>query len=115
MADVYRLFYPRFQDGDQVRGSVVQKPKGTGRRYVVIELDRDTGTGARRRKWHSGFGSKREADRGLARMLTAQGEGIYVQPQRLTLASFLTELWLPAIESTVRPTPFHSYSRHVGL
>lgn len=98
-----------------MRGSVVQKPKGTGRWYVVIELDRDPGTGARRRKWHSGFGSKREADRGLARMLVAQDEGIYVQPHRLTLARFLTEQWLPAIESTVRPTTFHGYSRHVGL
>jgi len=98
-----------------VRGSVVQKPKGTGRWYVVIELDRDPGTGARRRKWHSGFSSKREADRGLAKMLAAQDEGIYVQPHRLTLARFLTEQWLPAIESTVRPTTFHGYSRHVEL
>lgn len=98
-----------------MRGSVVQKPKGTGRWYVVIDLDRDPGTGARRRKWHSGFGSKREAERGLAKMLAARDEGIYVQPRRLTLGNFLSEQWLPAIESTVRPTTFHGYSRHVAL
>jgi hypothetical protein len=33
-----------------MRGSVVQKPRGSGRWYVVIEMDRDPGTGARRRK-----------------------------------------------------------------
>jgi len=48
-------------------------------------------------------------------MLSAQDEGVYVQPHRLTLARFLTEHWLPAIESTVRPTTFHGYSRHVEL
>lgn len=98
-----------------MRGSVVQKPKGTGRWYVVIEMERDQGTGARRRKWHSGFASKRDAERGLARMLTAQDEGLYIEPRRLTLAVFLTEQWLPAIESTVRPTTFHAYRSHVEL
>jgi len=98
-----------------MRGSVVQKPKGTGRWYVLIELDRDPGTGARRRKWHSGFATKRDADRGLARLLADQDDGAYVAPRRLTLGSFLLEHWLPAIESTVRPTTFDGYRRHVDL
>ena len=29
-----------------MRGSVVQKPVGSGRWYVVVEMDRDPGTGA---------------------------------------------------------------------
>jgi integrase len=48
-------------------------------------------------------------------MLTAQDEGAYVSPTRLTLGTYLTNQWLPAIESTVRPTTFHGYRRHVAL
>jgi Arm DNA-binding domain len=51
-----------------MRGAVVQKPKGTGRWYVVLDLDRD-GTGRRRQKWHSGFRTKREAEKGLTALL----------------------------------------------
>jgi integrase len=98
-----------------MRGSVVQKPKGSGRWYVVLELDRDPGNGARRRKWHSGFASKRDADRGLARLLASRDEGRYVSPRRLTFGAYLTDRWLPAIESTVRPTTFHGYRSHVRL
>ena len=98
-----------------MRGSVVQKPKGSGRWYVVLELDRDPGTGARRRKWHSGFASKRDADRGLARLLASRDEGMYISPQRLNFGAYLTDQWLPAIESTVRSTTFHGYRSHVRL
>ena len=45
-------------------GSVVQKPKGSGRWYVVVELDRDA-NGQRRQKWHSGYRTRREAEKGL--------------------------------------------------
>jgi len=52
---------------------------------------------------------------GLARLLADQDDGAYVAPRRLTLGSFLLEHWLPAIESTVRPTTFDGYRRHVDL
>ena len=41
-------------------GSVQKKG---GRWYVKIELDSDPGTGRRRQKWHSGFSTRREAER----------------------------------------------------
>ncbi len=43
-----------------MRGSVIQKPAGRGRWYVVLDMGRD-GTGRRRQKWHSGYRSKRDA------------------------------------------------------
>lgn len=115
-----RDFCPNFcptvaEGGGDVRGSVLQKPKGTGRWYVQIELDRDPGTGKRRRKWHSGYANKREAERALARMLADKDTGTYVAPQKLTLRAYLTEHWLPAIESTVRPTTFNGYRSHVEI
>jgi integrase len=94
---------------------VVQKPTGSGRWYVVVELDRDPGSGARQRKWHSGFATKREAERGLAKILASRDEGAYVSPKRLTLGRYLEDHWLPVIESTVRSTTFHGYRSHVRL
>lgn len=50
-----------------MRGSVVKK--GT-RWYVKIELDPDAGTGRRRQKWHSGYSTKREAERARIDLLS---------------------------------------------
>jgi integrase len=97
-----------------MRGAVVQKPKGTGRWYVVLDLDRD-GTGRRRQKWHSGFRTKREAEKGLTALLAAQDTGTYVAPQKITLGEYLADRWLPAIEATVRPTTFAGYRAHVRV
>jgi hypothetical protein len=69
-----------------MRGAVVQKPKGTGRCYVVLDLDRD-GTGRRRQKWHSGFRTKREAEKDLTALLAAHDTGTYVAPQKITMGN----------------------------
>jgi integrase len=97
-----------------MRGAVVQKPKGTGRWYVVLDHDRD-GTGRRRQKWHSGFRTKREAEKGLTALLAAQDTGTYVAPQKITLGEYLADRWLPAIEATVRVTTFAGYRAHVRV
>ncbi len=98
-----------------MRGSVVQKPSGSGRWYVVVDMDRDPGTGARRRKWHSGFSSKRDAERGLTKILASLDQGSYLSPSRASVAKYLTQTWLPAIEPTVRPTTFNGYRAHINL
>lgn len=97
-----------------MRGSVVQKPKQTGRWYVVIDLDRDE-SGARRQKWHSGFATRRAAEKALTAILSARDNGVYVPPERLTMAQYLSERWLPAIEGSIRPTTFDGYARHVRV
>jgi len=97
-----------------MRGSVVQKPKKTGRWYVVLDLGSDA-YGRRKQRWHSGYRTKREAERGLTALLSAQDSGTYVTPQRITLGEYLSDRWLPAIEDTVRPTTFDGYRRHVRL
>lgn len=98
-----------------MRGSVVQKPAKTGRWFVVVDLERDPGTGARRQKWHSGFRTKREAERGLARILSERDEGRYIEPAKMTFGTYLVEHWLPAIESSIRPSTFSGYRGHVEL
>jgi integrase len=82
------------------------------RYYVKIELDADPATGRRRQKWHSGYRTKREAERARVDLLSRFDRGEYVEPSQQTLAEFLEE-WLRAIEPTVRPSTFDSYSRNV--
>lgn len=92
-----------------MRGSVVRRGDVY---YVKIELDPDSVTGRRRQRWHSGFRTKREAERARIDLLSKFDRGEYVEPTQQTLTAFLTE-WLRAIEPTVRPGTFDSYSRNM--
>jgi integrase len=92
-----------------MRGSVVKKGE---RWYVKIELDREPATGRRRQKWHSGYRTKREAERARVDLLSKFDRGEYVEPTHQTLGEFLEE-WLRAIEPTLRPSTLDSYSRNV--
>jgi hypothetical protein len=92
-----------------MRGSVIKKGD---RWYVKIELDPEQSTGKRRQKWHSGFNTKREAERARIDLLSKFDRGEYVDPTRQTVADYLAE-WLKAIEPTVRPSTFESYARNM--
>ena len=92
-----------------MRGSVVKRDT---RYYVKIELDPDPLTGKRRQKWHSGFRTKREAEKARIDLLSKFDRGEYVEPTQQTVAEYLTD-WLTAIEHTVRPSTFDSYSRNM--
>lgn len=92
-----------------MRGSVIKK--GTCW-YVKIELDPDPATGARNQKWHSGYRTKREAERARIDLLAKLDRGEYVSPTSNTVAEFLLE-WLTAIQPTVRPSTFDSYRRNM--
>ena len=94
-----------------MRGSVVKKGGGW---YVKIELDPDAATGQRRQKWHSGYRTRRDAERARVDLLSKFDRGEYVEPSHQTVAVFLAD-WLRAIEPTVRPSTFDSYRRNVRL
>src|SRR5215203_3445309 len=94
-----------------MRGSVVKRGNGYS---VVVELDRDPVTGRRRQKWHSGYRTKRDAERALVELTAAVQGGSYVEPSRQTLAEFLDD-WLTAVEPTIRPATHHSYARNLRL
>lgn len=90
-----------------MRGSIVRK---AGRWYVIIE-QRDPQTGARRRKWHSGYRTRREAEAARTDILSRIQRGLYVEPSSQTLSQFLLIDWLPAKRTTVRPTTHQSYEQ----
>lgn len=94
-----------------MRGSILKRGGGW---TVKIELDPDPSTGRRRQRWHSGFRTKREAERARIDLLSKLDRGAYVEPSRQTVGEFLEE-WLTAASPTVRPSTFDSYSRNVRL
>jgi integrase len=94
-----------------MRGSVVKRSAGYS---VVVELERDPVTGKRRQKWHSGYPTKRAAERALAEMVAAVHAGNFIEPTNQTIGEHLTE-WLVTIEPTIRPATHYSYSRNIRL
>ena len=109
------------------RGMVAKRCRVCGRRVADKRCSKcgadsvgwsytiDTGPvgGTRRQRSKSGFKTKREAVAALTQVQGAIGEGTYVEPSRQTLADFLESDWLPAIQSTIRPSTFRSYEQHV--
>jgi integrase len=71
-------------------------------------------TGRRRQAWHSGYRTKREAERALTDLLGSRDRGDYVERSRQPLGDYLDE-WLVAIESTVRESTLYSYRRNLRL
>jgi integrase len=94
-----------------MRGSVVKRGDGYS---VVVELDRDPVTNKRRQKWHSGYRTKKDAERALTGMLASLDAGTYLEPTKQTLNEFTRE-WLAAIKPTIRPSTHYSYGRNLRL
>jgi integrase len=88
--------------------------KKGARYYVVLELGTDPTTGARRRKWHSGYDRKKDAQQALAELVTDVHKGAYVEPTKETFGQYL-ERWLPAIRGTVRANTYEAYRSAVDV
>jgi len=58
----------------------------------VIDLPR-VGTGNRRQRWFSGFGTRKKAEAALSAALSDLGKGSYVEPSPMTVSDFLHR-WL---------------------
>lgn len=93
-----------------MRGTVIKRGKTWS---VVVDLGRDS-AGQRVRRWHSGYRTRKEAERARVELLGRLDQGTYVAPTRLTLGRFLTDEWLPAKRSTVKETTLASYELHVN-
>jgi integrase len=79
-----------------MRGFLKQRAKGSW--SLVLYLGKDE-SGRARQKWHTVRGSRKDAERELARLVTALGSGSYIEPTRMTLGQYLAH-WL---QSYARP------------
>lgn len=82
---------------------------------VVVELSRDPETQRRRQKWHSGYKTRKDAERALTEIVSRLDQGTYVVPTKMTLREFVETEFLPAIRPEIRPATFHSYERNLRL
>jgi integrase len=67
-------------------------------------------TEERRRAIKGGFGTQRECQAALHKILTAVEMRSYAPPTRITVKAFLLDEWLPAVKGTLRPTTYASYT-----
>jgi integrase len=86
-----------------------------GKTWAVVYDGGQTENGKRVQRWRGGFKTRREAQSALTDVLSRLGDGSYAAPSKTTLAAFLNEEWLPAVESTLRPLSFTQYTSVVRL
>lgn len=82
-----------------MRGVIVKRGNGYS---VILDLGRDADD-KRIRKWHSGYRTKRDAERARVELLAKLDSGGYVEPHKLTVGVFLVEQWLPSVKAQVKP------------
>lgn len=95
-----------------MRGTVIKRGNSWA---VVVEVGRDPNTGKRVRKWHSGYRTKRDAERARIEILSRLDHGTYVSPDRRTVGSYLEGDWLPAVKARLKASTWDSYSRNIRL
>jgi integrase len=108
----------------KARGKSSRVPVG-GTRVWVSDHDGDAcpvcggglGPPALERRQRSGgtFKLWREAEAAAAELNVSKRQGAYVAPSKVTVSEYLLERWLPAIESTIRPSTYSSYRAECEL
>lgn len=84
------------------------RERSPGKWAIVLDVA-DPATGARKRKWHSFAGTKREAQNECARLIASLNGGTYVEPTRETVGDFLKR-WLASIKSQVSARTYERYA-----
>lgn len=64
---------------------------------------------------NSGGATRREAEKVLTEIVKRVHDGDYRSPERITLAAYLTERWIPLRKSQVRQSTWDSFRRTVDL
>ena len=75
---------------------------------VVLDIGRDE-RGKRKQKWHSVRGSKRDAERELARLVSEINTGDYVEPSKMLVREYLDRWHRDYVEQAVSPKPRERY------
>jgi integrase len=91
--------------------SISRNPKNK-RWYVLVDVPAGP-DGKRQRRGVGGFKTKREAKAAEAEALRRIRDGVFVEPSRLTVGTYLTEMWLPSMRSQVRATTLGGYRHNV--
>lgn len=82
--------------------------------YVVLELPRKEDN-KRNQKWYGSFVTRKEAEIALGNLLGELSSNRFVQPSKLKISEFVTNIWLPSMKSQLKPSTFDSYERNLKL
>src|SRR5918995_2952584 len=89
------------------------KRRGSTYTYYVYVTDAD---GRRRQHSKGGFRTQRAAEDARIEALNALAKGTYVKAERISLADYLTDEWLPFRRPPVlEASTWHSYDRYLRL
>jgi integrase len=77
--------------------------------HWAIIIDVPDATGKRKQRWHSFRGTKREAQRECARLISELDKGTAVEPSRIRVAAFL-ERWIEHMAGQVSPRSHERYA-----
>ena len=95
-----------------MRGTIQKK----GKQYYAVVYDGvDPGTGKKRRRWVPAGTRRDDAERVLSDLIRRKYEGEPVPTEKLTVAEYLTQRWLPIQKARVRPSTYDSYRRNIEL
>lgn len=96
-----------------MRGTIYKRD-GAQTWTIVYDAPRDPLTGKRRQRSKGGFRTKADAQAALTEILGSMDRGNYVEPNKQTVAEYLTE-WLDGMRARVRPSTWESYDRNVRV
>lgn len=79
-----------------------------------MELPRDPETGKRRQKWVSVRGTKKDAEKVLAELITKVEQAEYgTAPARMTVGEYL-DMWLDTVKQVVRPSTYSHWKSRIN-
>ncbi len=84
----------------------------SGRYVVVVDV---AAPGERRRQLRRRFDTYKEARAWLGETRATVSTGTFVRPQKMTLATWVDEYWLPVLRTQVRRSTYDSYTRNLRL
>ena len=93
-----------------MRGSVAKKGE---RWYAVVYDGVDPATGKYRRRWVPAGTRRGDAEKLLADLVKRSHEGNTVVSEKVTLAAYLLDRWLPVQEPRLRRSTYDSYRRNI--
>ena len=80
--------------------------------YFSVDLGKKA-NGKRNRKDKGGFPTKRDAERALRDLLAKADRGGVIETSKLTVAQFLRDEWLPAMQMSIEKTTWVGYQGNV--
>lgn len=85
-----------------------------GNKYcIVIDIGPDPETGKRRQKWFSGYKTKKEAEKDVAKKITELNEGTFIEPSKITLKEYLNS-WLEIKSMSIEESTHACYLTYIN-